>query len=146
MSVNVFIGFDFGTKKIGVAIAQTITNTATPMPAIKMINGQPKWNDLDEIISDFKPKKAIIGIPDSENKQTKKLITKIKIFSSALEKKYTIPTILINEGFSTQMAKQELKDKRQSGVLKNRIKKGQTDSTAAKIILEQWLKLNDIES
>ena len=73
MSVNVFIGFDFGTKKIGVAIAQTITNTATPMPAIKMINGQPKWNDLDEIISDFKPKKAIIGIPDSENKQTKKL-------------------------------------------------------------------------
>ncbi|MBT5217831.1 MAG: Holliday junction resolvase RuvX, partial [Gammaproteobacteria bacterium] len=102
MSVNVFIGFDFGTKKIGVAIAQTITNTATPMPAIKMINGQPKWNDLDEIISDFKPKKAIIGIPDSENKQTKKLITKIKIFSSALEKKYTIPTILINEGFSTQ--------------------------------------------
>ncbi|MBT5216018.1 MAG: Holliday junction resolvase RuvX, partial [Gammaproteobacteria bacterium] len=90
--------------------------------------------------------KAIIGIPDSENKQTKKLITKIKIFSSALEKKYTIPTILINEGFSTQMAKQELKDKRQSGVLKNRIKKGQTDSTAAKIILEQWLKLNDIES
>ena len=53
---------------------------------------------------------------------------------------------MINEGFSTQMAKQELKDKRQSGVLKNRIKKGQTDSTAAKIILEQWLKLNDIES
>ena len=50
MSANVFIGFDFGTKKIGVAIAQTITNTATTMPAIKMINGQPKWNDLDEII------------------------------------------------------------------------------------------------
>ena len=142
MSSIVLIGFDFGTKKIGVAIAQTITKTATPMPAIKMINGQPRWNELDAIISDYKPNKAIIGLPDSKNQQTIKLIEKIKISSSALEKKYTIPTILINEGFSTQMAKQELKEKRNSGILKNRIKKGQADSTAAKIILEQWLQSN----
>jgi RNase H-fold protein (predicted Holliday junction resolvase) len=40
------------------------------------------------------------------------------------------------------MAKQELKEKRNSGILKNRIKKGQADSTAAKIILEQWLQSN----
>ena len=142
MSASIIIGFDFGMKKMGVAIAQTITNTATPMPAIKMVNGQPKWNELDAIISDYKPNKAIIGLPDSKNQQTIKLIEKIKIFSSALEKKYTIPTILINEGFSTQMAKQELKEKRNSGILKNRIKKGQADSTAAKIILEQWLQSN----
>ena len=142
MNAIVLIGFDFGTKKTGVAIAQTITKTATPMPAIKMINGQPRWNELDTIISDYKPNKAIIGLPDSKNENTTNLIKKIKIFSSALEKKYTIPTILINEGFSTQMAKQELKEKRNSGILKNRIKKGQADSTAAKIILEQWLQSN----
>ena len=142
MNAIVLIGFDFGTKKIGVAIAQTITKTATPMPAIKMINGQPRWNELDTIISDYKPNKAIIGLPDSKNENTTNLIKKIKIFSSALEKKYTIPTILINEGLSTQIAKQELKEKRNSGILKNRIKKGQADSTAAKIILEQWLQSN----
>ena len=97
MSASIIIGFDFGTKKMGVAIAQTITNTATPIPAIKMVNCQPKWNELDAIISDYKPNKAIIGLPDSKNQQTIKLIEKIKIFSSALEKKYTIPLPNINE-------------------------------------------------
>ncbi len=52
-----------------------------------------------------------------------------------------MPTILFDESYSTSMARQVLKDQRSKGILKKRIKKGQVDSMAAKIILEQFLQL-----
>ena len=138
---SILIGFDFGMKKTGVAIAQRITQTATALTIIEMKDGCPKWSQLDQIIKDYKPDLAIIGIPGRENVQTSKLADKIQNFASAIEKHYTMPTILFDESYSTSMARQELKDQRSKGILKKRIKKGQVDSMAAKIILEQFLQL-----
>ena len=138
---SVLIGFDYGTKKTGVAIAQCITQTATALNVIEMRNGCPKWSQLDQIINDYKPDLAIIGTPGRENLQTSKLVDKIQNFASVIEKHYTMPTILFDESYSTSMARQVLKDQRSKGILKKRIKKGQVDSMAAKIILEQFLQL-----
>ena len=55
-----------------------------------------------------------------------------------------MPTILFDETYSTTLARQELRDLRRDGILSRRIKKGQVDSMAAKIILEQWLKLETL--
>ena len=138
---SVLIGFDYGTKKTGVAIAQRITQTATALNIIEMKNGCPQWSQLDQIINDYKPDLAIIGTPGRENLQTSKLVDKIQNFASAIEKHYTMPTILFDESYSTSMARQELKDQRSKGILKKKIEKGQVDSMAAKIILEQFLQL-----
>ena len=55
-----------------------------------------------------------------------------------------MPTIFFDESYSTTMARQELRDLRRDGILSRRIKRGQVDSMAAKIILEQWLKLETL--
>ena len=68
----------------------------------------------------------------------------IENFGTAIEKNYTMPTILFDETYSTTLARQELRDLRRDGILSRRIKKGQVDSMAAKIILEQWLKLETL--
>ena len=138
---SVLIGFDYGTKKMGVAIAQCITKTATPLNVLKIKNENPNWEQLDQIVNDYKPDLAIIGHPGKANKQTSLLADKIEKFGSAIEKHYTMPTILFDESYSTAMARQELRDLRRDGVLSRKIKRGQLDSMAAKIILEQWLKL-----
>ena len=141
---SVLIGFDFGTKKMGVAVAQCITKTATPLNVLQIKNGYPNWEQLDQIINDYKPDLAIIGYPGRDNKNTSLLADKIEKFGSAIEKHYTMPTILFDESYSTTMARQELRDLRRDGILSRRIKRGQVDSMAAKIILEQWLKLETL--
>ena len=142
---NVLIGFDFGRKKMGVAIAQCITKTASPLNALKIQNDHPNWEHLDQIINDYKPDLAIIGHPGRVNKQTSLLADKIEKFGSAIEKHYTMPTILFDESYSTAMARQELRDMRRKGIMSRKIKRGQLDSMAAKIILEQWLKLETLK-
>ena len=141
---SVLIGFDFGTKKMGVAIAQCITKTATPLNFLHIKNGNPNWEQLDQIIKDYKPDLAIIGYPGKDNKQTSLLADKIEKFGSAIEKHYTMPTILFDESYSTTIAKEELRDQRRDGTLSRRIRRGEVDSMAAKIILEQWLKLETL--
>ena len=142
---NILIGFDFGRKKMGVAIAQCITKTASALNALKIKNDNPNWEQLDQIIKDYKPDLAIIGHPGKANKQTSLLADKIEKFGSAIEKHYTMPTILFDESYSTTMARLELRDLRRDRILSRRIKRGQVDSMAAKIILEQWLKLETSE-
>ena len=83
---SILIGFDFGTRKTGVAIAQRITQTATALTVIEMKNGCPKWSQLDQIINDYKPDLAIIGTPGRENTQTSELADKIQNFASAIKK------------------------------------------------------------
>ena len=141
---SVLIGFDYGTKKMGVAIAQCITKTATPLNVLKIKNENPNWEQLDQIVNDYKPDLAIIGYPGKNNKQTSLLADKIEKFGSAIEKHYKMPTILVDETYSTTIARQELRDQRKDGILSRRIKRGQVDSMAAKIILEQWLKLETL--
>ena len=141
---SVLIGFDYGTKKMGVAIAQCITKTATPLSVLKIKNETPNWEQLDQIVNDYKPDIAIIGYPGKNNKKTSLLAEKIEKFRSAIEKQYKMPTILFDETYSTTIARQELRDLRRDGTLIRRIKRGQVDSMAAKIILEQWLKLETL--
>ncbi|MBM23206.1 MAG: Holliday junction resolvase RuvX [Gammaproteobacteria bacterium] len=141
---SVLIGFDYGTKKMGVAIAQCITKTATPLNVLKIKNEKPNWEQLDQIVSDYRPVLAIIGYPGKINKQTSLLADKIEKFGSAIEKHYKMPTILFDETYSTTIARKELRDLRRDGNLSRRIKRGQVDSMAAKIILEQWLKLKTL--
>ena len=141
---SVLIGFDYGTKKMGVAIAQCITKTATPLNVLKIKNETPNWEQLDQIVSDYRPVLAIIGYPGKINKQTSLLDDKIEKFGSAIEKHYKMPTILFDETYSTTIARKELRDLRRDGTLSRRIKRGQVDSMAAKIILEQWLKLETL--
>ena len=49
MKHEVYIAFDYGLKKTGVAIAQSITKTASPLLSLKMNNGEPDWEDIDSI-------------------------------------------------------------------------------------------------
>jgi putative Holliday junction resolvase len=143
---SVLIGFDFGTKKTGVAIAQCITRTASTLKAVQMKQERPNWNQLDQIINDYKPNFAVIGSPGRTSQETSALTEKVENFASAIEKRYTMFTELFDESYTTRLATEELKNQRKTGILNKKIKKGQVDSMAAKILLEHWLELHLMNS
>ena len=143
---SILIGFDFGTKKTGVAIAQCITRTASTLKAVRMKQEHPNWNQLDQIINDYKPDFAVIGSPGRTSQETSALTEKVENFASAIEKRYTMFTELFDESYTTRLATEELKNQRKTGILNKKIKKGQVDSMAAKILLEHWLELHLMNS
>lgn len=62
-----YLCFDFGQKRIGVAVGHSDTKTANPMAVIRNINGRPEWDHMDKLIKEWKPTGLVVGLPLHEN-------------------------------------------------------------------------------
>ena len=136
---STYIAFDFGMKKMGIAIGQNITNTASPMDSVVMKNGNPDWNALKQLIEEYRPTTIILGKPDVKDKSSEALMKKIEAFKEILEMDLNQNVEWALEHLTTEDAKEKLKRQRQEGILSRRIMKGQVDSMAAAIFLQDWM-------
>ena len=136
---STYIAFDFGMKKMGIAIGQNITNTASPMDSVVMKNGNPDWNALKQLIEEYRPNSIILGKPDVKDKSSEALMKKIEAFKEILEMDLNQNVEWALEHLTTEDAKEKLKLQRQEGILSRRIMKGQVDSMAAAIFLQDWM-------
>ena len=136
---STYIAFDFGMKKMGIAIGQNITNTASPMDSVVMKNGNPDWNALKQLIEEYRPNSIILGKPDVKDKSSEALMKKIEAFKEILEMDLNQNIEWALEHLTTEDAKEKLKLQRQEGILSRRIMKGQVDSMAAAIFLQDWM-------
>lgn len=136
MPEGVFLGFDFGYKRIGLAVGQHITCRAQPLSTLDAKQGIPDWNTVEKIIKEWNPQALIVGLPtcidDTEQYTTKAA----RNFAKKLGKLFPLPVHLVDERLSTVEARAQLFAK--GGY--RRIKQSQIDSFAACIILEQWLQ------
>ena len=57
------LGFDFGTRSIGVAIGQEITGSAQPLRALKANDGVPNWEEIDKLLQEWQPDRVVVGLP-----------------------------------------------------------------------------------
>ncbi len=136
MPDEVYIGFDFGYKRIGMAVGQKITSKASPLATINANHGVPDWQAVQKTINDWRPCALIVGIPtciDGSEQYTTKPAQK---FAKSLEKKFSLPVYLVDERLSTIEARERLFA---VGGYK-KIQKSAVDSIAACVILEQWLQ------
>ena len=137
-SYQVAIGFDFGTSKIGVAVGQSITSTATPINQIPAKKGVPDWPSLDKILKEWQPDVLVVGIPTKMDGSWQLITELCNKFINDLKSKYEIPVYGVDERLSTKSAKEEIFSK--SGY--KGLQKISVDSVAASIILEQWMNNN----
>lgn len=104
------LGLDYGMRKIGVAIGQTLLGTASPIGIVSCNQGEPNWPQLSKIISEWAPDRIVIGMPynldDSENHMTEK----VKIFGEEVIKKYQLPVFFEDEKLTTKLVNSELSD------------------------------------
>ena len=120
------MAFDFGTKRIGIAVGQKITGTATPVTVVKARDGKPEWPVIDRLVEEWKPAVFVVGLPlnmdDTESDMSKAAAR----FGRRLHGRYGIRIELVDERLSTFEAREfETPD--------------QLDAIAAKLILETWL-------
>jgi putative holliday junction resolvase len=142
MQVEKILGFDYGTKYIGVASGQTLTKTATPICSIRATSGTTNWPEIAKLINNWQPDKIVVGLPLNMD-GTKQVITiKCEKFGKEIEKRFNIPVFFTDERLSTWEAKQTLSSNTRDN---NKLKKkdfSDLNALAAKILLEQWLQQN----
>lgn len=131
---EILLGFDFGLKRIGVAVAQTVTKTARPLCMVPANAGEPRWDELDKIIKTWRPDKLIVGIPLNMDGTEQPITKNAKKFADALRERYKIPVYGIDERLTTKEAREQTFA---TGGYKA-LQKKQIDSVAAQLILETW--------
>ena len=132
------LGFDFGMKRTGVALANTLTGTATPLCTLISINTKPDWEGISKLIEEWRPEQLVVGIPYLLDGSSSDMTTKAEKFCRQLEGRYQLPVDGINEQLSSLEAEQRLKQARQVG-RKSKVNKQEIDQLAAAIILESWI-------
>ena len=135
MPSGVYLGFDFGYKRIGVAVGQTVTRSAKPLNIIPAKEGIPDWQLVARIIDQWRPKALIVGLPTCIDGKEQYTTVAAKNFSIQLAERFALPVHLVDERLTTVEARAEMFA--QGGYRK--IKNSPIDSIAACIILEQWL-------
>ena len=132
------LGIDFGLKKVGISLGQTITCKARPLSILK--NDKFFMENICKIIENWLPDVIIIGDPQTSNNRI--LARELGKFSSSLETEYgsKIKIIKFSETLSTEEAKMVFKELRKNRALNK--KKKQVDDISACLILESWF--NDI--
>lgn len=138
--------FDFGLRRIGTAIGQATTRTATSLETIS--NGQgrvgsgsqaPDWAAIERLVKTWKPSQFLVGLPlDTDGNETD--MSKLaRQFGAALEARFNRPCIYHDERFSSQAAAEGFVALRASGQARRKDAK-QLDSVAAQLILQNWLQ------
>ena len=132
---RIVMAFDFGIKHIGIAIGQEITKTASPFYSIKALEGQPDWNELDDIIHEWKPDLIVVGDPYNMDGSRSKIQDMSDRFSDALYKRYQIQLEKTDERLSSREANERLQNL-DIGTKSSSNK----HSISAQVILEDWFR------
>lgn len=126
------LGFDFGSHKIGLAVGQSITATASPLTTLSYVRQKPDWDAIEKIINEWKPDTLVVGLPYQMDDEEAEIAVRAKRFARQLEGRYKIPVEMIDERLTSREASNRLGKKAAKDVT-------QVDAMAAKLILETWL-------
>ena len=120
--------FDFGTKRIGVAVGQTLTGTASPLEIITVRNNRPDWERIGALINQWQPQALVVGNPLNMDGSRHPIGAAVDAFARKLQGRYRLPVLRADERLSTVEARAR---QRNSDAV---------DHVAAQVILEGWLQ------
>jgi putative holliday junction resolvase len=137
MKRKVYLGFDFGTYNIGVAVGQMVTATASPLPILRARNGVPRWQEVAKLLQHWRPQALVVGAPfKTDDAQFTEITQRAQEFAALLREKFKLPVYVVDERLTTKAAREFLFDN--FGGYKA-LQASPIDSFAAKIILESWM-------
>ena len=126
------IAFDFGEKKIGVAVGQTSTNTSSPLQIIFNKENKTNWISISSLLDEWKPDLILLGKPLNMDGSDSEIMKKVDKFYKELKSIYDADIEFVDERLTTFEAREILKDEKHDNV----------DAHAAKILIDNWFDIN----
>jgi putative holliday junction resolvase len=134
-----YLGFDFGSKKIGIAVGHLITGIASPLQTLRSINQNPDWDAIGKLIKEWRPAGLVVGISKQDDGTDNLITPRMLKFCRQLDGRYHLPIFQQDEALSTFEAKQMLFDEVNLSATKLWAVQ---DQLAAQLILQTWLNDN----
>ena len=126
------IAFDYGEKKIGVAVGQTSTNTSSPHQIIFNKDNKTNWISISSLLDEWKPDLILLGKPLNMDGSDSDIMKKVDKFYKELKSIYDADIEFVDERLTTFEAREILKDEKHDNV----------DAHAAKILIDNWFDIN----
>ncbi|MES2016096.1 MAG: Holliday junction resolvase RuvX [Pseudomonadota bacterium] len=117
-------GFDFGIKRIGIAVGNTLTGQAQPLVVVKAIDNAARFKQIGELIEQWRPARLVVGEPLHPDGAEHEMTLRCRRFANQLHGRFNLPVHLVDERYSSAVIK---------------AKRGEViDAKAAAIILQQY--------
>ncbi len=132
------LGFDVGTRRIGVAVGNALTGNARPLEVIAVHAGQPDWQQMDAIIAAWRPTALVVGLPLTLDGGEQAITRHARGFAASVGARCALPVHLVDERHTSQEAARRFAAARAAGTQRRR-DAVKLDAIAAAVILETWL-------
>jgi putative Holliday junction resolvase len=123
MTEAVVLGFDFGARRTGVSIANTLTRSARPLTTIDAATNEARWSAIGALINEWQPAALVVGVPRHPDGTPHEMTVRCERFARQLEGRYGRPVKRVDERYSSAVSATS----------------DDIDAQAAAIILQQWL-------
>jgi putative holliday junction resolvase len=131
------LAFDYGEKRIGVAVGNSLTKQAKALTVLENRNREYRFDAVGKLIGEWKPDAVIVGLPMHPDGTPHEMTQLAKRFGNQLNGRFNVPVNWVDERYSSVEAKAELK--RGGARLNARGRYDDIDAEAARIILQQFL-------
>jgi putative pre-16S rRNA nuclease len=122
MTERVVLGFDFGTRRIGIAIGNSVTGRARALTTIDAVANASRWRELGALVAQWEPAQFVVGIPRHPDGAAHALTERAERFARQLEGRFARPVARVDERYTSAVSERET----------------DVDAAAAALILQQW--------
>ncbi len=119
---HTILAFDFGEKRIGVAVGNTITKTSEPLKIIQEKNQDQRFKVIEQIVNEWQPQILVVGLPKHPDGAEHDMTQKAKRFGNQLKGRFQKDVIWVDERYTSVSVD------------------GGNDALAAQLILQQYLE------
>ncbi len=126
--ITIVLGFDYGTKRIGVAVGNSLTGSAQAMSVIQNINSEQTLQKIKELISEWQPSCLVVGLPLHPDGAEHSMTKRSRAFGQQLATKFSKPVHFVDERYSSVLLEQDPQYQ------------GSLDSHVAGLLLEQFFR------
>ena len=130
------MGFDFGTKSIGIATGQEITGSASPLTSLNANEGIPDWAQIEKLLKEWQPDLLIVGLPLNMDGTEQEMTQRARKFGQRLHGRFGFQVEFKDERLTTTDAKARLFE--HGGY--RALGKSRVDAVSAQLILESWME------
>jgi putative Holliday junction resolvase len=134
------LGIDYGERRIGIAVGDTLTRSARPVGVVPAQSGRPDWTALARHVRDLGPRVLVVGVPYNMDGTDTRLTAAALAFAREAGERFGLPVATVDERLSSREAEDILRRQRASGERRRRVRAEHIDPVAACVLLEQWLR------
>ncbi|WP_349617262.1 Holliday junction resolvase RuvX [Azotobacter salinestris] len=133
--LRLLLGFDYGTRQIGVAVGQAITGQARELCVLKAQNGVPDWSQIEKLVKEWQPDAMVVGLPLNMDGTPSEMSERAERFARRLHGRFNLPVHTHDERLTTF----EAKGHRLAQGQRDGYRQRPVDALAAALLLEGWL-------